>query len=186
MNSSPKMSLRYLVLIFLAGLLPAVLAGVAAAAEVPRVRDDAAFFSPDTVQKAGQEIIAIKRQFKVDLRIDTVPGVPADKLDQLKAKGRDQFFATWALDRAKAAGDRSVYVLICKQPAHLQVEPGEQTENRDFTRENCKALRDVLLGGFKTKEYDKALLAGIALVRDTLLKNVPPAQTGLVAGAVMD
>ncbi|MGA2255879.1 MAG: TPM domain-containing protein [Thermoguttaceae bacterium] len=180
----------FLCRIFLPGVLLAAFVGFAwAAGDRPAVRDDAGFFAPDTVRKANEDILALQKQFKVDLLIETVASVPSDKVNQVRgmnAGERDQFFSAWALNRARAAGIRGVYVLICKVPGHLQVEVGKETQKQAFTPENCNKLRDLLMARFKDKDYDKGLLAAIAMVGDTVQRNVPPTSTAVVARKVED
>ncbi len=176
--------------VLLSSVLLAGLAGfVRAAGDDPAVRDDAGFFSADTVRKADEDILALRKQYKVDLRVETFSGVPADKTSQVPAmttSERNQLFSTWALDRAKAAEIRGVYILICKNPGHLEVVVGNQTRKQAFTLEDRDKLRGILTAQFKDKEYDKALVAGIDLVRDTLQKNIGPTRSSLAAGEVKD
>ena len=163
------------------GALIASLAGfVRAASDSPAVRDEAGFFTPDTVRKANEEILALRKQFKVDLLIETVDRVASDKITQVRemnAAERNQFFSTWALDRTSAAGIRGVYVLICKDPGHLQVEVGKEAQKEAFTTEDRDKLRDVLLTHFKKNEHDQGLLAAVALVRDTIQRNLGPTRS---------
>src|SRR5437764_1289393 len=92
-------SLRWALLpgVLLAGLVP-----LASSADAPDVRDAGGFFTPATVRQANDDLAALKKQFKVDLVIDSVSSVPPDKVKQVQAMKpaeRNQFFANWALER---------------------------------------------------------------------------------------
>ena len=65
-------------------------------------------------------------------------------------------------------------VLICKDPTHLQIEVGKQTQKKAFTLQDRSKLRDLLLARFKAKEYDQGLLDAVKFVRDRVAGNLPP------------
>jgi len=181
-----KLSLRWALL---ACLLLARFAGFAAADDAPAVRDAAGFFAPDTARKANEDIAALKKQYQVDVLIETFPSVVPDKLKQFQdtnAADRTQFFIDWSLERAAAAKLRGVYVLICRNPSYLHIEVGKNTQKQAFTLEDRGKLRDVLMASFKEKQFDKGLRAGLDLIRDTLARNLPPTRNPLVARAVKD
>lgn len=162
---------------FLPGVLLLSLTGlVSAAGETAGVHDTAGYFSQAAVRQADDEITALQKQFQVDLLIDTVASVPPDKVNQVKAMKpaeRNEFFLTWARERARAAKIRGVYVLICKTPSHLQVEVGNETQKKAFTLEDRSKLRDLLLARFKASEYDKGLLEAVKFFRGRLENNLP-------------
>lgn len=170
--------------VLLAGLAP-----VLTAADAPDVRDTGGFFTPATVRKANEDIAAIQKQFKVDLLIESVPAVPPDKAKQVQAMKpaeRDQFFENWALERARAAKIRGIYVLICKVPGYLQVEVGNETQKKAFTLDDRSKLRNLLLTSFKAKEYDKGLLEAVKFVRGRLEHNLPPSLPVVALNQVTD
>ena len=98
-----------------------------AAAAVPRVNDEAKMFSAGAVEKANQKIKQIADQFKLDLLIEALPGIPANLQDRYKQLGKEKFFAGWADQRATAAGIKGIYILITRQPGHLQIEVDKST-----------------------------------------------------------
>src|SRR6476469_4105208 len=108
----------------LVGLL--VLDGRAQAA-VAEVRDEGHFFSADAVSKANDIIKEIKQKYKKDLVIETVRQVPDNKKDEANssdAKVKGHFFANWAVERAKMEGVNGIYVLITREPGHVEVAVG--------------------------------------------------------------
>ena len=110
--------------------LPIVLGlsmGSSAFAIVPQVKDDGKFFSAEAVEKANRVIGEIEHQFHRDLVIETFATVPTDKVEQVKgmdAKAREQFYHTWALERARSEQLNGVFVLITKEPKHIQAVSG--------------------------------------------------------------
>src|SRR5208283_4112714 len=103
-----------------------------AAALTPEVHDNAGFFSADALHKADAIIKEIKQDYKEDLLIETYKTIPPEKQEAFKSEGKEKFFQQWALERARAAGITGVYILICKDPGHLQIEVGNNTRKRAF------------------------------------------------------
>jgi uncharacterized protein len=157
----------------------ALLAAAPAPALSPRIQDAAHVFSATAVDKADQVIRDIKDRDHKDLMIETFKTVPdgqADKVKHMDRSERERFFEEWARERARREGVNGVYVLVCKEPAHLQVEVGNETRKRAFTVEDRNHLREILLSAFKAKEYDKGLLDGVQYVRDTMTENLAAGQ----------
>jgi uncharacterized membrane protein YgcG len=149
-----------------------------AQAAVAEVRDEAHFFSADAVTQASETIKEIKQQYKKDLLIETIRQLPDGKRDEAsssdeKVKGR--FFANWAVERARAEGVNGIYVLITREPGHVEVVVGNQTRTV-FPDEERHRLAQVLLTHFKRKEFDEGLLAAVKDVRSVLAK-APSAAT---------
>jgi uncharacterized protein len=156
----------------LPALLAAVLAVAPAAAATPEVRDDAGFFSASAIHKANEIIRDIEQRDHKDLLIETFKSPPDDKVKLMERAERDRFFNTWAIERAKEAELNGVYVLICKEPGHIQIEVGNKTLHKTFTVENRNHLRDLLAERFRAKEFDKGLLEGVEYVRDAMRENL--------------
>ena len=128
----------------LLGVLVGWLVGAApaSAAVAPKVDDQGKFFSAEAVEKANQKIREIYREFNKDLLIETVPKIPSDLEAKYKEQGKSKFFVDWADKRAKDASVNGIYVLLCREPPHLQVEVGTKTRQRAFTLQD----RDRLVG----------------------------------------
>jgi uncharacterized membrane protein YgcG len=144
-----------------------------ALAVAPEIKDDAKFFSPDAIKKANKEIHDIARKFKKDFLVETFTTVPGDQAARVKAMTnaeREQFFGNWASDRADAAVVNGVYLMVCKDPAHLQVIiAGNGGDVMDGLFK--KKLRDQLLASFRNKKFDEGLLEAVSTVRDRLEKK---------------
>ena len=74
--------------------------------------------------------------------------------------------ALWSVnDRADVAVVRGVYILVCREPAFLEItftERGRQA----FDKESYAKLRDVLLKAFHEKRYDEGLQSAVEIVRE--------------------
>ena len=87
-----------------------------------QVKDAGGFFSADAVAKADAKIQEIDRQFNKSILVESVSEIPNDLKPRYEEQGKAKFFSQWAAERAKEAGVKGVYVLLCKQPPHLQIE----------------------------------------------------------------
>jgi uncharacterized protein len=163
------------------GLLAAAVP--ARAALVAEVRDEAKLFKPETLREADQVIREIKRDFKHDLLIETFPGIPDDKkaaFNKVKdnKEEKERFFQEWALGRAKTAEVNGVYILIVKQPGHVQVEVGNDTRKKAFTLKDRDKLAEIMTADFRNKEWDKGLLDSVEYVRKTMEANLGTPKRG--------
>ena len=148
--------------------------------------DGAHIFSSTAVAQAQQAIDQIRIRHQKDLNVETIASVPPDQQGALEAQGKNAFFEQWARERAKAMGTNGVYLLVCMEPRHLQVEVGNRTETREFTAADRDALRTQLISQFKARQYDAGLTdaANFVLERmdaNTSQSTVPANQgTGIV------
>src|SRR3954468_21880509 len=116
------------------------------------VRDEAGIFKPETIERADQEIKAIKQQFHVDLLIETFKEIPADK-KAASAANKDGFFDEWARDEARKAAVNGILVLICMDPPYIQYEIARETRQRGaFTPKEGGELRRDLGAKLKAKQ----------------------------------
>jgi hypothetical protein len=157
-------------------LLLSVAMAAQAWAVVPEVKDGAGFFTPDALTKANRQLAEIQKKYHKDLLIETLAGVPSDKTDavqKMDKSARNRFFQTWANERAKQARVEGIYVLITKQPGHIQVEVGKNEQKRLFrVPEDRDQLRNILVRNFEDKEYDRGLLEGVTFVEQKLGENL--------------
>src|SRR5262249_18863369 len=128
-------------------LIPVVLIGLTGSAQAvgPGVRDEAKFFSADAVARANELTRELNRQYRTELVIETVARVPEDlqarykKVSENKEE-RNKFFRDWAAQRARNEGDKGIYILICKDPPHLEALVDRTTRQRTFTEEDRNRL----------------------------------------------
>lgn len=143
------------------------------------VRDEAHFFSSGAVSQADQIIHQINARHHRDVLIETVPNVPQDMAQEEQSQGRDAFFKQWADQRASQEGVSGVYVLICKDPPHLQVAVGNATAQRLFTYSNRDELSRRMLASFKAKDFDQGLLDGVRFIQQQMDAHVPSSGGGV-------
>jgi uncharacterized membrane protein YgcG len=139
-------------------------------AVAPEIKDSAKFFSPDAVAKANKDIHDIARKYQRDLLVETfitVPGDQAARVKGLSVEEREKFFANWAADRADSAVVNGVYILVSREPAHLEVFISENARGV-FDRQASGKLKTLLLKSFREKHFDEGLHAAVEFVRDRL------------------
>ena len=136
------------------------------------IQDAAGFFSQEAIATAEQQIAAIHKQLGKDLRVETYASLPTDRAAQYTPEKRNEFFATWAYQRAKALGLDGVIVLICKDPSFLQVEVGDRTKHHAFTLANRDHMRDLLVTAFKQRRFDEGLQQAVTYYGQTLQANL--------------
>jgi len=136
------------------------------------IQDAAGFFSQEAIAIAEQQIAAMHKQFGKDLRVETYARIPTDRADQYTPEKREAFFATWAHQRATALGLDGVIVLLCKDPAFLQVEVGDRTKHQAFTLAHRDHMRDLLVTAFKQRQFDDGLRQAVTYYGKTLRANL--------------
>ncbi len=158
--------------------IPLVLGGGLAHAANAVVRDQAGFFSESAKSAASRVISDIQTTLKRDMVVETFREIPAEVrrgVDLQNKAAVNQVFETWSVDRARELGVQGVYVLLTREPAHLQVAVGNQTQRQAFTLADRNALANRMLEQLRAKKYDDALIAGVGFVRDTLSAHAAPA-----------
>ena len=100
----------------------------------PKVNDRAEFFSESAVEQATRKIQEIRRRYKVEVVIETFASIPDSMKAHTSPRTEEQkFFRRWAETRATDEGVKGIYVLICKNPGHMQIEPDESVRRKAFT-----------------------------------------------------
>src|SRR5690349_1774433 len=159
--------------------LLAVLLGVSRAPAASfGVRDNAHFFSADAVRQAEQSIQQIQQRHHKDLLVETFPAVPDDLSARLAQEGKESFFAGWTKQRATQQAVNGVYVLIVKDPGHLEVWDGNKTQQHVFPESSAQQLKGQLLAAFRNKQYDQGLTQAARFVEDEMDANSQSAGNG--------
>lgn len=161
-------SQRWLIPVVLAGWL-----GVADSAWASHgVNDDGKFFSADAVERASQKIKDLFRDYQKDLLIDTVPEIPPSLKAQYDKEGKKAFFLGWSRKRAEDVKVKGIYVFLCRQPGHLEIEVDRLTRERGFPLAERDRLVQKLLPLLKDKKYDEALKEAVDVISSTLQSNL--------------
>ncbi|HYG78418.1 MAG TPA: TPM domain-containing protein [Planctomycetota bacterium] len=131
------------------------------------VSDKAGFFSEQTVQQANQTIQEIKNKHRKDIVVDTLPAIPEDKRALYSEGAKNSFFANWLRERARAARVDGVYILITREPAHLQVGISGNTAREGFGTYDRDRVRNTLLEHFRKKQFDQGLISALQTISST-------------------
>ena len=159
---------RCLVIVFL--VVGSWLSAGRALAVAPEVKDEAKFFSPEAVKKANKEIREIARKCGKDLLIETFAAVPGEQTERVKdmsSEERAKFFHNWAVDRTEATVVNGIYIMICKEPAHLEIVITPNTRSV-FNKQAYERLRETLVKNLREKKFDDCLEKAVEQVRDKL------------------
>ena len=152
--------MRTTLLLLLAAMSIVLLASAStrAATTQPAVVDNAGFFSPDAVATANRQLADLRDKTGRTMRIETFDRMPSEL--QVQARDHRELMRQWARDRAQETGlGKGVFVLISRDPSSLHAEVLDNAVSRAEHQE----LLDTLLGGFKAKEYDRALTQVVEL-----------------------
>jgi hypothetical protein len=143
------------------------------AARGGEVADRAEFFSTTAVHKASDDIRAIKDLYQRDVVISSFPSVMPYQMKffrELDKEKRNTFFASWTKDRMRLEEVSGVYILICKDPPHIQVSAGSQFQSPVviMTGEDQDKLRDLLVKHFHDAGFVSRAAAVASLLPETL------------------
>jgi uncharacterized membrane protein YgcG len=176
-----QIGIRTLAGIALLGLLGSAGRAHALTAEV---RDEAGFFTSETVAQANQIIKELKQRYRKDVLVETVhvPEGQRQEASSPDAHVKGRFFADWAARRAREEGVNGIYVLITREPGHVEVAVGNHTR-AVFSDEQRHRLAQILLNRFKQKEYDAGLLEAVRYVRSALAAAPKAVGAAVLAGA---
>jgi uncharacterized membrane protein YgcG len=150
-----------------------------APAGIHQAWDEAHFVKHQTIVQIDQILQDIHDHSGKDLMIETFVSIPDDLKANLQKEGKDAFYTKWARTEAFELGVNGVIILITGDPAHLQIEVGNDTQTRAFTIADRDELVKKLAESFSAKDFDGGLLMAAQFVRDRMTRNLggPPAST---------
>lgn len=143
-----------------------------AGAGIHQAWDEAHFVKHQTLDQVDQILNDIHDRFGKDLMIETFASIPDDLKPNLQKEGKDAFYTKWARTEAFELGVNGVIILITGDPAHLQIEVGNETQTRAFTIADRDELVKKLAGSFSAKDFDGGLLMATQFVRDRMSRNL--------------
>lgn len=141
--------------------------------QASEIRDDAKFFTEATVAKATQDLKALEKNHRLSMNVETHPVIPADKkgsFNTLDKSGRERFFSDWTLERARESKARGIFVLITKEPGHVQLIVSPNLRERGFSEVQRTALRDSFLKSFREKKFDQGLVNAVSYLESASLR----------------
>ena len=160
----------------LLGLIGVLFCGVAtSSAQRGDIRDNGAFFSDTAKAEAGRQTAEIGARFKREVVVETFKSVPDDLKQGVNLQDRaaqNRLFEQWALRQARDLKVNGVYILISKEPSHLQVLVGNETQRTLFQPRDRDALVSAMLAKLRDRKNDAALLEGIGLIATTMKSHV--------------
>lgn len=159
-------------------LLPTVvlaclcLTNSASAVFPPPIKDDGKFFSAEGLDKANKKIRALYENYRKDVVVETFATLPTDLAKKYDEKNRNVFFRDWAKARMKELGVTGVYILVCKEPQFLVVEPDDSTRKRGFSGTDFKKTFQGLVSGFKESKFDVGLFNALDAIEGAYKSNL--------------
>ena len=154
------------------GILAALVIGTGAClAGGGGVVDNGAFFSEQVKSDATKMIAEMERTLRKDLAIETFREIPASVKEGVNMQDKaavGHMFQQWALKQAKQKGVNGVYVLLNKEPAHLEIGVGSDTQKVAFTLKDRDALVTLMLAKLRAHQNDDALRDGVNFVSATM------------------
>ena len=144
-------------------------AGVRAAAA--GIQDDGAFFSEFAKVNATGTINDVATRLHKDIAVQTFAAVPEDMKSavlQPDKAATNRGFSKWAEQLARTKGVNGVFILLVKQPAHLQVVVGTDTQRQAFTLTDRTTLIQRMLEQLRNKRNDDALIDAVNFIATTM------------------
>ncbi len=161
----------------LAFIVATLLGTSVSSAGLGEIRDTGGFFSESAKTKATRKISEIEQQYKKDLVIETFKEIPEEikqDVDLSDKTAMNRLFERWTVKQAKQRGVNGIYILLSKEPAHIQIVVGNETQNKAFTLMDRDNLASLMLSKLRKKQNDEALLEGVNFVFTTMASHVIP------------
>ncbi len=173
----------------LVSLIFALLVGsVVCRAERGVIIDGGGFFSDTAKAEANRQLLELGARFKKEVVIETFKAIPVEVSQGVNLQDRaavNRMFEAWTLQQARQQRVNGIYILLSKEPAHLQVIIGNETQRTLFTTKDRSVLLEVMLGKLRAKQPDEALLQGVSAIASAMkshgLDRAQPPGTNPVA-----
>jgi uncharacterized membrane protein YgcG len=126
--------------------------------QVPVIDDTAHIFIAREMTEIRGKIENIENDFHVRVIVDTVRALPWAARLWVSIRGpdaADRYLDSWAHGRARKAGTRGIYILVCRDPLAVRVQAGRGL--RGITAADTNHLRETLLLGLSRGDPGKAL-----------------------------
>ncbi len=145
------------------------------------IRDNSGFFSESAKSEATRKISELEQKYKKDLVIETFNEIPEEitqGVDLTNKAAMGRLFEQWTVKQAKQQKVNGVYILLTKEPAHIQIVVGNDTQKKAFTLMDRTNLTSLMLNKLRKKQNDEALLEGVNFVLTTMASHAPPHNRG--------
>lgn len=157
--------------LFLPALAATLLLGTAGARAAGGIQDDGAFFSEFARVNATGTINDVSTRLHKDITVQTFASVPEDiksTVLQSDKAATNRGFTQWAEQLARSKKVNGVFIMLVKEPAHLQVVVGTDTQRQAFTLSDRATLVQRMLGQLKQKKNDDALIDAVNFISTTM------------------
>ena len=180
-------------LLLLALLVSGMIAPTPTEGGEPKITDWGLCFSDSAKEHAMARLMDVNQRFKVEVMIETFPSIPDNMKAQYQPDNPEEkanFFRRWAVSRTEDENIKGIYILICKSPGHLQIEPDKTTRVRAFTLEDSAKLIKRMAPAMGKKQFDAALTDMVETIQLTLERSLgqhagraaPPVQRNPIPG----
>ncbi|OYW76960.1 MAG: hypothetical protein B7Z37_06485 [Verrucomicrobia bacterium 12-59-8] len=160
---------------FLPVLAATLLLGtVGARAAAGGIQDDGAFFSEFAKVNATGTISDVATRLHKDIAVQTFAVVPDDMKSvvlQSDKAATNRGFSQWAEQLARSKKVNGVFIMLVKQPAHLQVVVGTDTQRQAFTLADRTALVQRMLEQLRHQKNDDALIDAVNFISSTMTSH---------------
>lgn len=158
--------------LFLPALAATLLLGTAgASAAAGGIQDDGGFFSEFAKVNATGTINDVSTRLHKDIAVQTFAAVPEDMKATVihpDKAATNRGFSQWAEQLARTKKVNGVFILLVKQPAHLQVVVGTDTQRQAFTLTDRVTLIQRMLEQLRNKKNDDALIDAVNFISTTM------------------
>ena len=141
------------------------------------VLDNGGFFSEQAKSDATKAIVDAERTLHKGVLIETFREIPADVkagVDVNDKAALSHLYEQWAIKQAKQHTVNGVYLLLVKEPAHLQPYIGGDTQRLAFTVKDRDMLVPMMLLKLRAHQNDDALRDGVNFVVATMKSHTNP------------
>lgn len=139
------------------------------------VNDRADFFSPSAQEKANDTLRDIK-QLKQHVTVETFERMPPERRPANNdASEVSKAFYTWLQERMQASKVDGVHILVTRDPKHLQIDVGLETQKKAFTLADRDELFKRIRSDFSNADYDKGLLNAVGFIQTKMRERLKPA-----------
>jgi uncharacterized membrane protein YgcG len=127
-----------------------------------QVSDGADFFGDRAERQAAQMIRDIEQRHGASVVVETYDGIPSSVRQQLGGLSASEFYSTWLKERGKATRADVVILVVRGDTSRVEVGASEATRQSGVvTVEDTDSVRDTLLSGFRSKDFDGGLLTAL-------------------------
>ena len=137
-----------------------------------QVRDDAGLFRPGFVKLADEVLDDIHARTGKDLMIESFPTIPDEMKESAGRQDKQAFYDHWVISEARAHNVNGVFILITRDPPHIQAGVGKETREKAFTFKDRDELVEKLTEAFREHQFDRGLMDGANFVRQRMASNL--------------